>query len=146
MYNEVQELVRSCDTCQRTKSRPLDVVEPGHIADLNKIGALAFWSIDLQGPYLTTKNGNRYIIVAIDYITKFVEASCLKDATAVSTAKFIVNNLILRHGVPKGMSLLSDQGSNFESKLIKELCELYGINKMRGSRSLHSILLHSIVT
>lgn len=46
--------------------------------------------------------------------------------------KFIVNNLILRHGIPKGMSLLSDQVSNFEWKLIKELCELYGINKMRS--------------
>lgn len=98
---------------------------------MNKIGVLAFWSIDLQGSYHTTKSGNQ--IVAIDYITKFVEASCLKDATAVSTAKFIVNNLIVRHGIPKSMCLLSDQGSNFESKLIKELCELYGINKMRSS-------------
>lgn len=133
MKDDVKEFVRTCDVCQRTKTRHLDSAELSHIVDLDKIDALGFWSIDLQGPFCTSKSGNRYIIVAIDYATKFVEAAATKDATALTTAKFILNNIILRHGVPKGMSLLSDQGKNFESKLIKELCDLYGITKLRSS-------------
>lgn len=133
MYEEIRGFVKSCDTCQRTKSRQTDRIDLGNIVDASKTNPLEFWSIDLQGPFRTSSDGSRYIVVAIDYITKWVEAACIPDATAVTTAKFILNNIILRHGVPKKMSLLSDQGSNFESKLVRELCDLYGIHKMRSS-------------
>lgn len=133
MSEDISSFVKFCDVCQRSKTRRRDVPELGHIAEPDEISALSFWSIDLQGPYRSTRRGNRYIIVAIDYLTKWVEARCLKDATAISTARFIVDRIIHRHGVPAGMKLLSDQGANFESKLIRELCEMYGITKLRSS-------------
>lgn len=133
MAEDIKSFVGACDVCQRTKTRVLDVAEQGHIVDVDEMKPLSFWSVDLQGPYHTTRRGKRYIIVAVDYLTKWVEIACLRDATAVSTARFLVDNIILRHGVPEGMSILSDQGSNFESKLIKELCELYNIKKFRSS-------------
>ena len=133
MYDTIKKLVTTCDVCQRTKHRLTDVAELKHIVDLDKVAPLSFWSVDLQGPYHTTRRGNRYLIVAVDYITKMVEIGCLKDATAISTGRFLVNNIILRYGVPTGMKILSDQGSNFESLLIKELCDLYGISKFKSS-------------
>lgn len=133
MSEDISSHVTFCDICQRAKTRHRDVPELGHIAEPELISALGFWSIDLQGTYRATRRGNRYIIVAIDYLTKWVEARCLKDCTAVSTAKFIVDRIIHRHGVPEQMKLLSDQGANFESRLIQELCELYNIKKLRSS-------------
>lgn len=133
MGDDIKSFVGACDVCQRTKSRVMDETDLGHIVDVDDLKPLSFWSVDLQGPYHSTRHGKRYIIVAIDYFTKWVEAACLRDATAVSTAKFLVENIILRHGVPENMSILADQGSNFESKLIKELCQLYGIKKFRSS-------------
>jgi len=133
MASDVTRFVECCDVCQRTKERSTDTNRLGHIVNPSKAKPLEFWSVDIQGPFRTSTSGNRYIIVAIDYMTKYVEAACLKDCTAVSTAKFLVENIIMRHGIPKGMTLLSDQGSNFESKLIQELCELYSITKVRSS-------------
>lgn len=133
MADDIKSFVGSCDVCQRTKTRVMDAAEQGHIVDVDELKPLSFWSVDLQGPYHTTRRGKRYIIVAIDYLTKWVEIACLRDATAVSTARFLVDNIILRHGVPEGMTIMSDQGPNFESKLIKELCELYQIKKFRSS-------------
>lgn len=87
--------------------------------------------IDVTGPFPTTKRGNRYIIVAIDYFSKYVEAACVPDYTALTTAQFLLDNIVLRHGTPK--SIISDQGPNFESKLVKELSKLLNINKLHSS-------------
>jgi hypothetical protein len=49
--------------------------------------------IDLMGPFKETKNGMKYIIVEIDYLTKFIEIDCLKDKTAESVVDFIYERL-----------------------------------------------------
>jgi hypothetical protein len=133
MANDISVHIEHCDVWQRTKSRPLDIARLGNIVDLDNVKLFEFWSIDVKGPICTTKGGHRYIVVAIDYVTKWVEAIALIDATAVSIAKYILNNIIFRHSVPKDMILLSDQGSIFESKLVKELCNQFGIKKFRSS-------------
>ena len=67
--------------------------------------------------------GNKYIIVATDYCTKWVEAKALRDNTAPSTEKFVYEHLWCRFGCP--IELVSDQGRHFLNHLIRELTTHY---------------------
>ena len=70
------------------------------------------WGIDVIGAvHPAASNGHRYILVAIDYFTKWVEAASYKIVTAVATEKFIRNNIIAWYGVPH--AIISNNGTNF---------------------------------
>ncbi|KRY46609.1 Retrovirus-related Pol polyprotein from transposon 17.6 [Trichinella britovi] len=85
--------------------------------------------VDVLGPLEETKRGNRYLLVICDYFTKWPEAFPMPDAEATTIARHLVNGIFCRFGAPE--TIHSDQGRNFESALIKELCELFGTSKTR---------------
>jgi hypothetical protein len=74
MVHDIREFVHRCHNCQRTKYRQPNRPELGTISDPESTSPLQFWSIDLQGPFKTSNSGNRYIITAVDYASKWVEA------------------------------------------------------------------------
>ena len=73
-------------------------------------------AVDITGPFPQTSDGNRYILVAGDYFTKWTEAYAIVDQEATTVAKKLVDEFICRFSVPH--QLHSDQGRQFESKLI----------------------------
>ena len=75
-------------------------------------------SIDIMGPMKRSNksSNNQYIIAAVDHFTKWVEAEVISSSSAKVNAKFIVSNVIVRHGCPQ--TLLTDNGSNFTSKVV----------------------------
>jgi len=75
-----------------------------------------------------SKNGNRYAVVFVDYLTKWPEVFAVADQTAHTIAQLLVEQIISRHGVPA--ELLSDRGANFVSGLIKEVCQILGIKRL----------------
>ena len=80
-----------------------------------------------MGPLPKTGRGNKYIIVVIDYFTKWPEAFVLPDQTATTVARVLINDIFARYGMP--YILHSDQGANFDSTLIKEICLILEIKK-----------------
>jgi len=62
--------------------------------------------IDLIGPLPLTKNNNRYIVVIIDYGTKWAETRAIPDAAATTIVPFLYEDIICRHGFPK--EIISD--------------------------------------
>ncbi|GBM45473.1 Retrovirus-related Pol polyprotein from transposon 412 [Araneus ventricosus] len=86
-------------------------------------------ALDILGPLPVTTNGNRYVLVMMDYFTKWPEAIPIPDQEASTVAEELVRASISRYGVP--MILHSDQGTNFNSALLTELCNLLGILKTR---------------
>src|ERR1051325_2100811 len=106
MYESVIQYIKSCDNCQRRgkpnrreELKPIKVGKPFH-----RIG------IDIKGPLSVTKKGNRYIIVAMDYLTKWPEAKAIPNMKAETVAEFIYKEIICRHGVPE--EILSDRGTS----------------------------------
>ncbi|GBO03462.1 Retrovirus-related Pol polyprotein from transposon 412 [Araneus ventricosus] len=82
-----------------------------------------------SGPLPVTTKGNRYVIVLIDYFTKWPEAIPFTDLEVSSVAEELVRTWISRYLLP--MIFHSDQGTNFISTLFTELCILLGILKTR---------------
>ena len=85
--------------------------------------------MDILGELPESTSNNKYILVVSDYFTKWVEAYALPDQTAQTVADVLVRDFICRFGAPT--YLHSDQGENFESHLLKEVCQLLGIKKTR---------------
>ena len=85
--------------------------------------------MDILGPLPLTERGNKYVLVCSDYFTKWVEAIPLKNQEAVTIADALIENVFSRFGMP--LELHSDQGRNFESVIIKIVCQKMGIHKTR---------------
>ena len=83
--------------------------------------------MDIMGPQPLSNGNNRYVLVIQDYFSKWVEAYPLPDQDAETVAQVFVEQFVSHWGVP--MQIHTDQGSNFESKLFHELCNLLGIDK-----------------
>ena len=127
MYENIREYVKSCDACQRRG-------KPQRKSELNPIEVhTPFYQIgiDFVGPLPKTKRGNRYIIVAMDYLTKWPEAKAVSNATAEETEKFIYEDIICRHGCPQ--IILTDRGTHFNNQLIKGLMERFNIKHLLSS-------------
>ena len=115
---------KACTTCAsrnpgRAVKSPLTPIPVG--------GAFDRVGVDIiQFP--TSKRGNKYAVVFVDYLTKWPEVFAVKDQTAHTVAQLLVEHVISRHGVPA--ELLSDRGANFLSGLLQEVCSLMGIHRL----------------
>ena len=85
------------------------------------------YGLDFIGPITpaTTRTGNKYILVATDYCTKWVQAKPLQDNTAASTTKFLYEHIWCRFGFP--IELISDQGGHFLNTVISGLTQHYTV-------------------
>jgi transposase InsO family protein len=81
-----------------------------------------------------TKKKNRYIIVAMDYFTKWPEARATKRDTAEEVIKFLYEDIICRHGCPR--KIISDRGTHFDNKMVDLLTKKFEI-KHNLSTSYH---------
>ena len=77
--------------------------------------------MDYMGPLSETSRGNRHILVAMDHFSKWCEAFPTKDKKATTVSYILINTLFSRFGPPD--VLHSNQGANFESNLLHEICE-----------------------
>ena len=86
-------------------------------------------AIDVLGPLPTTDGGNKYLFIAADYFTKWIEAYPLPNQEATTVAEVLVKEFVCRFGTPQ--IIHSYQGQNFESAVFAEMCQLLGITKTR---------------
>jgi transposase InsO family protein len=92
------------------------------------------WALDFVGPINTASKNKKYILVCTDYVTKWVEAKDLPAASEQSVVDFLFNDIFTRLGVPR--EILTDQGTQFTSHLVKDITEWYQI-KHRKSTPYH---------
>ena len=87
------------------------------------------WGIDFRGPF-SSSFGNLYILLAVDYVSKWVEAIACPRNDASTVVGFIQRNILSRFGAP-GI-IISDKGSHFANKVLAKLMNRYGIKHMMG--------------
>ena len=121
---EVEDYVKRCDKCARRKPNN----DSGSLSGIAVGEPFEMVALDIVGPLPTSKNGNKYILVFSDYLTKYPEAFALKDFTTETIAQILIKEVILRYGFPS--KLLSDRGTSFLSKVAQSVYKLLNINKI----------------
>uniref|UniRef100_A0A9J8AKF4 Gypsy retrotransposon integrase-like protein 1 n=1 Tax=Cyprinus carpio carpio TaxID=630221 RepID=A0A9J8AKF4_CYPCA len=141
VHRDVWEYVKGCDTCQKYKhdnTKPngflqnTQVTEPGHTL-----------GVDLTGPFPSSKKLNAYLLVVVDYYTKWVEMFLLRNSETQKLVKILKGELFTQWGVPK--YIISNRGAQFTSKLLAELCKTWGsIQKLTTSYHLQTNLTERV--
>ena len=126
MADDVKDWLSQCVACIKRKS-PVGRHHPlGNIPTSHHWDRIAMDILDVCDP---TPEGFRYILVIADYFSKWTEAFPMKNKCADTVADILVENIILRFGMP--LVIHSDQGREFENGLMKSLCALLGCTKTR---------------
>ena len=89
------------------------------------------WALDFVGPISPMSRKNKYILVCTDYVTRWVEAKPLFRDIEKPIVEFIYEEIFTRFGVPR--EIVTDQGTQFTSKLMKELTTKYAIRHCKYS-------------
>jgi transposase InsO family protein len=89
------------------------------------------WALNFVGPISAMSRKKNYILVCMDYVTKWVEAKSLFRAIDNSIVEFFYEDIFTHFGVPR--EIVTDQGTQFTSKMMKELTEKYGIKHHKSS-------------
>ncbi|KAJ8708901.1 hypothetical protein PYW07_013505 [Mythimna separata] len=130
---DVVEYVSKCDKCKKQKfSR--HTKEPMTITTTASTSFEKIY-LDIVGPIDRDERGNVYILTLQCELTKFVEAYPLKNKSANEVAKALAENFVLRYGIPQ--TIATDRGSEFISKVMVELCNILGINKILSTSYHH---------
>ncbi|GJY09324.1 reverse transcriptase domain-containing protein [Tanacetum coccineum] len=121
IYRDAHDLVKSCDSCQRQgkisqrDEMPQNAIQVCEIFDV--------WGIDFMGPFPSSR-GNKYILVAVDYLSKWVEAKALPTNDARVVVK-ILKSLFARFGTPR--AIISDRGTHFCNDQFAKVMLKYGV-------------------
>ena len=123
MQVEATQHIAKCSRCLKRKSTP-------QVAPLQPI--LVSQPLELVHlEYLTlepSKENIENVLVITDHFTRYALAYASKTQTAQATARILWDNFICHYGFPE--QFISDQGRNFESDLIQELCKIAGVKKL----------------
>ena len=94
--------------------------------------AFSWLGLDFIGQiHPPSSKGHQFVLVAMDYFTKWIEAVPLKNMTHKEVIEFITKHIIHRFGTPQ--TLTTDQGTSFMSKEVREFVELYKIKLLNSS-------------
>ncbi|MGL5707185.1 MAG: reverse transcriptase domain-containing protein, partial [Aeromonas sp.] len=131
IFNDVDKYCESCQTCLKsggpkvnTKNKIITTQRPNQL-----------WECDLIGRIKCKDGENKFIFVAIDHYSKWVEACILERKTAEYTSLAIKKLILDKHGTPE--SILSDNGLEFCNSSISQICRTYGIDWITNSPGHH---------
>ena len=124
---DIRNWCQTCATCAARKTMapknraPLQTIEVGY--------PMQVVAVDIVGPFPESEAGNSYILVVGDYFSKWMEAYPIPNQEASTVARKLVDEFFCRFSTPE--QLHSDQGKQFESELLKEICSILNIVKTR---------------
>ncbi|GJT08075.1 reverse transcriptase domain-containing protein [Tanacetum coccineum] len=123
IYRDAHDLVTRCDACQRQgkisqrNEMPQNAIQVCEIFDV--------WGINFMGPFPSSR-GNKYILVAVDYLSKWVEEKALPTNDARVVVK-ILKSLFARFGTPR--AIISDRGTHFCNDQFTKVMLKYGVTQ-----------------
>lgn len=123
MQKDAQLYAKKCPKCQKfahSLHQPVQDLTPHSNA-----WPFAQWGLDIVGPLHRTPGNKRWLVVATDYFTKWIEAEPLSSITELENKNFVWENIVTRFGVPR--TLISDNGTQFDSNFFRDFCQKLGI-------------------
>jgi hypothetical protein len=112
---DTTDLVKKCENCQKCAR---DQKQPSSLTQLiQPTWPLQRWGLDLLGPLPPTQGNLRYVVVAVEYFSKWIKAKPLATITLVTVQKFFWQCIICRFGVPK--AIMVDNGTQFDAETFK---------------------------
>ncbi|GJR59891.1 reverse transcriptase domain-containing protein [Tanacetum coccineum] len=125
IFKDAKDYVMRCDACQRSGNMSSRSDIPRN--NIQVCDVFGICELDFMGPFPNSR-GNKYILAAVDYVSKWVEAQALPTNDARVVIKFL-RRLFTRFGVPK--ALISDRGTHFYNSQLEKALQKYGVtNKL----------------
>lgn len=125
---DAEEWVKVCDRCVRAKT-------PGNVLRAPLVNIVTTQPMEMVAmDFLTlepSKGNYQYVLVVTDHFTRYAQAIPTRNMSARTTAEALVQHFICHYGMPK--RLHSDQGANFEGRVMQDVCSILGIEKSRTS-------------
>ncbi|GKA59228.1 reverse transcriptase domain-containing protein [Tanacetum coccineum] len=121
IYKDAHELVKNYDSCQRQGKISKRDEMPQNSIQVCKI--FDVWGIDFMGPFSSSR-GNKYILVAVDYLSKWIEMKALRTNDARVVCKFL-KSLFAQFGAPR--AIISDRRTHFCNDQFAEFMLNYGV-------------------
>ncbi|KAL1563882.1 hypothetical protein AAHA92_06301 [Salvia divinorum] len=128
LNKDAYNFCRECNRCQLTgviSARDEMPQTPVIVCEIFDV-----WGMDFMGPF-SSSYGNIYILVAVDYVSKWIEAKATSTCDAKEVAKFLKSNIFCRFGVPR--AVISDQGTHFCNRTIEAQMKKYGVHHRLSS-------------
>ncbi|GJX60221.1 reverse transcriptase domain-containing protein [Tanacetum coccineum] len=116
MHKDVRSLIRACQDCQVHK--PVLTNLQQKLTPITSLWPFYKWGIDIAGPFLEGPGKVKFLIVVIDYFTKWIEAKPLATITRNQIKKFVWENIVCRFGLPG--EIISDNGKQFQDNPFKD--------------------------
>jgi hypothetical protein len=120
--SDAADLVQKCENyqkCARDQKQPSSLTQLIHPS-----WPLQRWGLDLLGPLPPAQGNLKYVVVAVEYFSKWIEAKPLATITSVTVQKFFWQNIVYRFGVPKAITV--DNGTQFDAEAFKNFCDQIG--------------------
>jgi len=121
----VKNYIKNCEMCKRnkitkyTKEKLIVTPTPAKTFDIVQF--------DTVGPFPITENGNKFILSIIDELSSYLILIPVKDKSALTVAKTLLNNVVLLYGPMK--VLKSDQGTEICNEVMNNICKLLHIER-----------------
>ena len=122
LFKDAHKFVSTCDKCQRMGNISRKDEPPMH--PILEVELFDLWGIDFMGPFPASYN-NLYILLAVDYVSKWVEAIPTRTNDAKVVAQFLRSHIFSRFGTPR--ALITDNGTHFCNKVIDKVLQEYGV-------------------
>ena len=115
MQQDATEFMKKCDSCQRYGN--VQRVPGEKMTTISSPWPFAQWGIDIMGPLPQGKRQMKFLFVAIDYFTKWVEAEALATIIETKVQNFVWKNIVCRFGIPR--TIISNNGRQFDSQAFR---------------------------
>ncbi|KAL1192733.1 putative mitochondrial protein [Cardamine amara subsp. amara] len=123
MFKDAQNFISKCDPCQRMGNIGRRNEMPHN--PILEVEVFDVWGIDFMGPFNPPSHGNSYILVAVYYVSKWVEAIASPTNDAKVVLKMFKNIIFPRFGVPR--VVITDGGSHFINSMLESLLKKYRV-------------------
>jgi hypothetical protein len=119
MYQQSMEMVKACEKCQKfanDQKNPLKELTP-----ITSPWPFSMLGVDIVGPLPPEKGGVKFVVVAVDYFTKWKEAEALVHITFQNITRFLWRSVVCRYGLPH--AFITNNGKQFDYQAFQDWCD-----------------------